>query len=136
MMGVVTADTDTDRLTSHADGDNSEQASSAAEVVDDTKTNSPACASISTTTRRRRFVKVVASAALFLLLLMLSGGFCVWTVMKLRRIEERLKLLERGGPPADSYIVGPPRDVDYFVPHLPVCTVVITPYRDSHFAAV
>lgn len=135
-MGVVTADTDTDRLTSHADGDGSEQASSAAEVVDDTQTNSSACASTSTTTRRRRFVKVAASAALLLLLLMLSGGFCVWTVMKLRRIEARLERLEGGGRPAASYIVGPPHGVDYFVPHLPVCTVVITPYRHSNFAAV
>ena len=121
-MGAATADTDTERLTSDADG--SEQASAAAEVVDEPLTNSSAAdrKPTSTTTRRRRFATVAASAALLLLLLMSCGGFCVWTVMRISRIEARLERLERIGRPTVQYMaVGPPYSTDHFAPHLDVC---------------
>lgn len=127
MMGAVTADTDTEHLTSNADGDSSDRALAAAEVNHELQTNffTAKSGSTSTTSTRRRFATIAASAALYFFLLMLSGGFCVWTVMKLSHIEARLERLERARRPTIEYTFGPPQSDDYFIKHLPVSTAVI-----------
>ena len=127
MMGAVTADTDTEHLTSNVAGDGSERVLAAAGVDDEPQTNSSTAKSgpTSPTSTRRRFAMVTASAVLFFLLLMLSGGFCVWAVMKLSHIEARLERLERTGRPILKYMAEPPQSDDYFTRHVPVCTAVI-----------
>jgi len=128
VMGAVTADTDTARLTSNADdADCGERASAATGVVNGPQTDSSAAdvGPTSTKTHRRRFATIAASAALFFLLLMFSGGFCVWTVMRLSRIEARLERLERIGRLVVDDMVEAPHSGDPFTRPLPVCTVVI-----------
>ena len=56
---------------------------------------------------------------------MFSGGFCVWTVMRLSRIEARLERLERIGRLVVDDMVEAPHSGDPFTRPLPVCTVVI-----------
>jgi len=70
-------------------------------------------------TRRRR----LASIALRVLLLMLAGGFCVWTMMRLSRIEARLDRLEILGRRSVNSIVEPPQGADLSTRRRPVCIV-------------
>jgi len=119
-MAVGTANTDTDRLTSNAVGEEHDSAAAAADV------DAPAsCGLTPETTRRRRFAAITASTALFLLVLTSSCGFCVWTLVRLRGIEARLERLERTGRSSVNYVVEPHHTVDYFTRHisLPVRTV-------------
>ena len=123
VMGAVATDTDTQRLTPNADADD-EQESETAGVVDKLPTNSRSAhdGPASTTTRRCRF----ASVLLFVLLLMLSGGFCVWTMIRLSRIEARLERLEViGRPSVVDFVVEPRHSTNLFTRRRPVCTIVI-----------
>lgn len=108
----------TERLTADTD----DRSSATAQVVDKPQTDS--CADdarppSTTTTRRSRLAAVATSAALLGLLLMTTSAFCVWTTMRLSRIEARLERLERTGRHPVNHVVEPPRNADHFARHLP-----------------
>lgn len=127
VMGVGAKDSDKKSLTSNAEGDGSERESSTAGIMDQLQTNSSAANTRQTsmTTRRRWFATVAASASLLFLLFMLSGGFCIWTMMRLSLVEARLERLERIRRTTINNAVEPSYDAGSFAQHLSVCTVII-----------
>jgi len=131
-MGAVTGDTDTERLSPKADENGSDRTSSsssaAASVIDKSPTDFCAAdgarPATTTTGRRRSATLAAASVALLVLLLMLSGGFCVWTLMRLRHIEVRLERLERTDRRPASYADEQPHVTDHAdLQQVPVCTL-------------
>lgn len=109
-MGAVTSDSDTERLTANTDAAGSDRSSA---VVDKPETNSCVATPTSSTAHRRRFATVAASVLLVFLLLLMSAGFCLWTMMRLSRIEARLERLERSGRHPVNYMVKPPHNDDH-----------------------
>lgn len=116
---------DTERLAANTDDDSGDRPSSAAQdgsPAADSCTAADGRGPATSTGRRGRVAAVATSVVLLGLLLMTSCAFCVWTMMRLSRVEARLERLERTATrPPISHAAGPPHSDSHFTRRPYVC---------------